>query len=81
MLTAASFSSLTLYIYMKDVASLLQIEGGVKAANTTITLYTIMKNISKLIVNNRFLIDKLIIKHEITQIKVVQYMLELELKC
>jgi hypothetical protein len=34
-----------------------------------------------LIVNNGFLIDKLIKKHEIAQIKLVQYMLELGLEC
>ena len=54
--------------------------GGIKAANMTIILSMTTK-ISYLIVNNGFLIDKLINKHEITQIKLVQYMLQLGLKC
>ena len=69
-----------LYIYMKDVTSLLLIEGGGKAAIKMIVL-SMTKNISYLIVNNGFLIDKLIKNHEIAQIKLVQYMLELWLKC
>ena len=60
--------------------SVWRIEAGVKAAITTIIL-SIMKNISKLIVNNGFLIDKLMNKYKITQIKLVQHMLELGLKC
>jgi hypothetical protein len=60
--------------------SVWRIEAGVKAAIRTIIL-SIMKNISKLIVNNGFLIDKLMNKYKITQIKLVQYMLELGLKC
>ena len=79
-MAAASFGARAVYIYMKDVACVLLIEGGVKAAITTIIL-CITKNISYLIVNNGFLIDKLIKKHEIAQIKLVQYMLELWLKC
>jgi hypothetical protein len=79
-MTAASLGSLTLYTYMKDVESLLRIEGGVKAAITTIML-SIMKNILLLIVNNGFPINKLINKHEITQIQLGQYMLHLGLKC
>ena len=65
---------------MKDVASLLPIEGGIKAARTTIILSQ-KKNILLLIVNNGFPIDKLMNKHNIVQIKVVQYMIELGLKC
>ena len=65
---------------MKDVACVLRIEGGGKAAIKMIILF-MTKIISYLIVNNGFLIDKLIIKHEIAQIKLVQYMLELWLKC
>ena len=65
---------------MKDVACVLLIEGGGKAAIKMIILF-MTKIISYLIVNNGFLIDKLIKKHEIAQIKLVQYMLELWLKC
>ena len=65
---------------MKDVVSLLLIEGGSKAAITTSTL-SMMKNETWVEVNSGFLIDKLINKHEITQIKLVQYMLQLGLKC
>ena len=79
-MTAASLGSLTLYTYMKDVESLLRIEGGIKAAVMAITLF-MLKNETRLIVNSGFLIDKLINKHEITQIKLVQYMLQLGLKC
>ena len=60
-LTVASFGAQTLYIYMKDLVSLLRIEGGNKAAITTIILSMTTK-ISYLIVNNEFLIDKLINK-------------------
>ena len=56
------------------------VRGGGKAAIMMIML-SMTKIISYLIVNNGFLIDKLIIKHEIAQIKLVQYMLELWLKC
>ena len=49
----------TLYIYMKDVVCVLRIEGGIKAAITMIILSMTTK-ISYLIVNNGFLIDKLI---------------------
>ena len=38
-----------------------------------------LKNETRLIVNSGFLIDKLIIKHKIAQITLVQYMLELGL--
>ena len=65
---------------MKDVVSLLRIEGGIKAAVMALTLF-MLKNETRLIVNSGFLIDKLINKHEITQIKLVQYMLQLGLKC
>ena len=58
-MAAASFGAQTLYIYMKDVACVLLIEEDIKVAITMIIL-CIMKNISKLIVNNGFLIDKLI---------------------
>ena len=51
-----------LYIYVEDVASLLPIEGGGKAAIKMIIL-SMTKNISYLIVNNGFLIDKLMNKH------------------
>ena len=71
-MAGASFGAQTLYIYMKDVACISRIEGGIKAAITMIIL-TIVKNISKLIVNNGFLIDKLINKYEIAQITFVQY--------
>ena len=79
-MAAASFGARAVYIYMKDVASLLPIEGGGKAAIKMIVL-SMTKNISYLIVNNGFLIDKLMNKHEIAQIKLVQYMLQLGLKC
>ena len=79
-MAAASFGARAVYIYMKDVTSLLPIEGGGKAAIKMIVL-SMTKNISYLIVNNGFLIDKLIKKHEIAQIKLVQYMLELGLEC
>ena len=79
-MAAASFGARAVYIYMKDVACVLLIEGGGNAAIMTITL-CIMKNISKLMVNNGFLIDTLIIKHEIAQITLVQYMLQLGSKC
>ena len=70
-----------IHIYEKDVACVLLIEGGGNAAIMMIML-SMTKIISYLIVNNGFLIDKLIIKkHEIAQIKLVQYMLELGLKC
>ena len=75
-MAAASLRCRTVYIYMKDVACVLPIEGGFKAAIRTVVL-CIMKNISMLIVNNGFLIDKLINKHEIAQINLVQYMLQL----
>ena len=65
---------------MKDVACVLLIEGGGKAAIKMIILF-MLKNETRLIVNNGFLIDKLIKNHEIAQIKLVQYMLELWLKC
>ena len=65
---------------MKDVACVLLIEGGGKAAIKMIIL-SMLKNETRLIVNNGFLIDKLIKKHEIAQIKLVQYMLELGLEC
>ena len=65
---------------MKDVACVLLIEGGGKAAIKMIVL-SMTKIISYLIVNNGFLIAKLIIKHEIVQITLVQYMLEIGLKC
>ena len=79
-MAAASFGARAVYIYMKDVACVLLIEGGGKAAIMMIIL-SMTKNISYLIVNNGFLIDKLIKNHEIAQIKLVQYMLELWLKC
>ena len=79
-MAAASFGARAVYIYMKDVACVLLIEGDGKAAITAVIL-SMTKNISYLIVNNGFLIDKLIKKHEIAQIKLVQYMLELLLKC
>ena len=79
-MAAASFGARAVYIYMKDVACVLLIEGGGKAAIKMIIL-SMLKNETRLIVNNGFLIDKLIKKHEIAQIKLVQYMLELWLKC
>ena len=79
-MAAASFGARAVYIYMKDVECVLLIEGGGNAAIMMIIL-SMTKIISYLIVNNGFLIDKLIIKHEIAQIKLVQYMLELWLKC
>ena len=47
----------------KPIACVLLIEGGGKAAIKMIVL-SMTKNISYLIVNNGFLIDKLIKKHE-----------------
>ena len=79
-MAAASFGARAVYIYMKDVACVLLIERDGKAAIKMIVL-SMTKNISYLIVNNGFLIDKLIKNHEIAQIKLVQYMLELWLKC
>ena len=79
-MAAVSLCCRTIYIYIKDVACVLLIEGGGKAAIKMIIL-SMTKIISYLIVNNGFLIDKLIKKHEIAQIKLVQYMLELWLKC
>ena len=79
-MAAASFGARAVYIYMKDVACVLLIEGDGKAAIMMIIL-SMTKNISYLIVNNGFLIDKLTIKHKIVQITLVQYMLELGLKC
>ena len=79
-MAAASFGARAVYIYMKDVTSLLPIEGGGKAAIMMIML-SMTKIISYLIVNNGFLIDKLMNKHEITQIKLVRYMIQLGLKC
>ena len=79
-MASASFGARAVYIYMKDVACVLLIEGGGKAAIKMIIL-SMTKIISYLIVNNGFLIDKLIIKHEIVQITLVQYMLQLRLKC
>ena len=60
--------------------SVWRIEAGVKAAITTIIL-SIMKNISKLIVNNGFLIDNLMNKYKITHNKLVLYVSELGPKC
>ena len=60
--------------------SLFCIDGGIKAAITAVIL-SMYKKVTELIVNNGFLIDKLIKKHEIAQIKLVQYMLELGLEC
>ena len=79
-MAAVSLGSQAVYIYMEDVASLLWIEGDIIAARTTIILSQ-KKNILLLIVNNGFPIDKLMNKHNIVQIKVVQYMIELGLKC
>ena len=55
-MAAASFGARAVYIYMKDVTSLLPIEGGGKAAIKMIILF-MTKIISYLIVNNGFLID------------------------
>jgi len=60
--------------------SVWRIEAGVNAAITTIIL-SIMKNISKLIVNSGFLIDKLINKYKITHNKLVLYVSELGPNC
>ena len=60
---------------MRDVACVLLIEGG-NAAIMMIVL-SMTKIISYLIVNNGFLIDKLIKKHEIVQITLVLCMVEL----
>ena len=61
---------------MKDVACVLLIEGDGTAAIMMIIL-SMTKIISYLIVNNGFLIDKLIKKHEIVQITLVLCMVEL----
>ena len=79
-MAAASFGAWAVYIYMKDVASVLLIEGGGNVAIMMIIL-SMTKIISYLIVNNGLLIDKLIIKHEIVQITLVLYMLEQGLMC
>ena len=75
-MAAASFGARAVYIYMKDVAWVLLIEGDGNAA-IMMVIFTMTKIISYLIVNNGFLIDKLIKKHEIAQITLVQYVLQL----
>ena len=59
--------------------SLFCIDGGIKAAITAVIL-SMYKKVTELIVNDGFLIDKLMNKHKIVQIKLVQYMLQLGLK-